>query len=252
MTELEIYRRLVLVMFVLAALSFVSLLFVTAPYGRHVRPGWGPTIPARSGWVIMESPAVVLFAVIYALGDHAAATIPVLLLLLWQLHYINRTFIYPFRLRAAGKRMPLSIAGMAFTFNCLNAYVNARWVSHFGDYPGDATVSMALAPGTALFLLGLLINLRSDAILLRLRGPGEAGYRIPRGGLFRWISCPNYLGEILAWLGWAVASWSLAGLAFAVFTLGNLVPRALAHHRWYLDRFPDYPRDRRALVPYLL
>ena len=80
---------------------------MTAPYGRHVRTGWGPTLPARVGWVVMESPAVVLFATIYSFGDHAAELAPLLLLALWQLHYINRTFVYPFRMRAAGKRMPI-------------------------------------------------------------------------------------------------------------------------------------------------
>jgi 3-oxo-5-alpha-steroid 4-dehydrogenase 1 len=38
---------------------------------------------------------------------------------------------------------------------------------------------------------------------------------------------------------------------FAV-SAAHLVPRALATHRWYRERFPDYPRERRALIPYLL
>jgi protein-S-isoprenylcysteine O-methyltransferase Ste14 len=252
MTELQVHGGLVAAMFVLAALSFVSLLFVTAPYGRHVRSGWGPTLPARAGWVVMESPAVLLFAAIYLLGDHATGLVPLFLLALWQLHYINRTFVYPFRIRAAGKRMPVLIAAMAFAFNCLNAYINARWISHFGAYPDAWTGQPLFLAGTVLFLVGWTINRQSDAILLRLRRPGDSGYRIPEGGLFRWVSCPNYLGEIIAWLGWALASWSLAGLAFAVFTIANLAPRAVANHRWYRERFSDYPAGRRALVPFLV
>ena len=66
------------------------------------------------------------------------------------------------------------------------------------------------------------------------------------------MSSPNYLGEIIEWTGWAIATWSLAGTAFAVYTAANLASRAFANHRWYRDRFPDYPSDRRALVPFLL
>ena len=58
--------------------------------------------------------------------------------------------------------------------------------------------------------------------------------------------------ELLEWVGFAIASWSLPGLAFAVYTAANLVPRALANRRWYRERFPDYPSERKALIPFLL
>jgi protein-S-isoprenylcysteine O-methyltransferase Ste14 len=103
-----------------------------------------------------------------------------------------------------------------------------------------------------VFAAGYFINRRSDTILRNLRKPGETGYKIPQGGMFRWISAPNYFGELTIWTGWAIATWSLAGLSFAVFTAANLVPRALTNHKWYLDKFPDYPAKRRAIIPYIL
>lgn len=250
--EQQVHSFLVLAMLVVAALTFVSLLRVTAPYGRHLRAGWGPTMAARAGWVVMESPAVLIFAIVYWSGDHARDFPGLVFLSLWQFHYLNRAFIYPFRLKEAGKRMPLVIVAMGVAFNCLNAYVNARWVSQFGHYADSWTHSIPFALGAACFVSGWILNQQSDAILMRLRRPGESGYQIPRGGLFRWVSCPNYLGEMLEWAGWALATWSLAGLAFAAFTVANLLPRALANHRWYQRQFPDYPRSRRALIPYLL
>jgi hypothetical protein len=57
---------------------------------------------------------------------------------------------------------------------------------------------------------------------------------------------------MLEWTGFAVASWSLPGLAFALYTAANLAPRALSHHRWYQEKFPDYPRERRALIPFVV
>ena len=51
-------------------------------------------------------------------------------------------------------------------------------------------------------------------ILRNLRAPGETGYKIPVGGLFRWVSSPNYFGELLEWTGWAIATWSIPGVAF--------------------------------------
>jgi protein-S-isoprenylcysteine O-methyltransferase Ste14 len=74
---------------------------------------------------------------------------------------------------------------------------------------------------------------------------------IPRGGLFRWVSAPNYLGEMMEWVGFAIATWSLAGAAFAVWTIANLLPRAVSNHRWYRSKFADYPPERRALIPWI-
>ena len=63
------------------------------------------------------------------------------------------------------------------------------------------------------------------------------------------MSCPNYLGELVEWAAWALLTGSLAGLSFFCFSAANLVPRARSHHRWYQSRFPDYPAQRKALLP---
>ena len=49
-----------------ASITFIYLFFVNAPYGRHMQQGWGRSISARVGWVIMESPCVILM-IIYGL-----------------------------------------------------------------------------------------------------------------------------------------------------------------------------------------
>ncbi len=245
------YDVLVGVEAALALPTFVALRSVTAPYGRHVRAGWGPALPARVAWVLMESPAVLLFAAVYAAGPRRLEPASLALLGLWQLHYLQRTFVYPLRLRPGG-RMPLAIVVMAIGFNVLNGWINARWISALGAYPPGWLAGPRFLAGAAVFLGGFALNVASDRALRRLRAPGETGYRVPRGGAFDLVSCPNYLGEIVEWIGWAVASWSLAGAAFALYTAANLAPRALAHHAWYRERFPDYPPERRALVPFLL
>jgi len=82
---------------------------------------------------------------------------------------------------------------------------------------------------------------------------GGAGYKIPYGGMFEFVSCANFFGEIVEWWGFAMASWSLPALAHAIFTTANLVPRALQHHQDYLNKYrEDYPKDRAAVIPYIL
>ena len=78
-----------------------------------------------------------------------------------------------------------------------------------------------------------------------------AGYYIPYGGLFGYVSAANYGGEIIEWAGYAVGTWSLPGLAFATFTFANLAPRGHQHHRWYKRTFKDYPPSRKAVLPFI-
>ncbi len=252
MTEATVHADLVAMMFVAAVFTALSVLVVTAPYGRHARGGWGPPVSTRTGWLIMEVPAIATFCIVYALGTHRAEAGPVGLLALWVWHYGYRGLVYPFRIKAGQKPMPLSIAAMGGGFNVYNGYLNARQVSEFGVYPASWLVDPRFVAGAVLFFVGWLINQHADAVLLALRKPGETGYKVPNGGLYRWISCPNYLGELIEWTGWALASWSFAGLGFALYTAANLVPRALDHHRWYRRAFPDYPPERRAVIPGLL
>lgn len=252
MTEATLYWGAVGLLYALAVVTFAALQFVTAPYGRHERRGWGPTIPGRLGWIVMESPSGLGFALIFALsGGFERSLAAGLLFGLWQLHYTYRAFVFPLQMRSP-RPMPLLVAVLAFAFNVLNAYVNARWIGHFGDYAAEWVSDPRFVVGATLFVGGFAANLHSDGVLRRLRAPGETGYRIPHAGLHRYVAAPNYFGEIVEWVGFALAAWSLAGLGFAVYTVANLLPRALDHHRWYRETFPDYPPERRALVPFLL
>lgn len=237
----------------LAVPVFLLLFFVRAPYGRHIRAGWGPVLDNRWGWFIMELPAVLVFAAIVLVYARLNVTV-VLLLLLWQLHYCHRVFIYPWTLKK-GRKMPWSIVLMALVFNTTNGYLNGWSIASQADKYGDAWItSPQFMLGVLVFFAGMALNKVSDRQLRHLRqtAGGKGDYQVPHGLAYRWVSCPNYLGEIIQWTGWAIAVWSLAGWVFAIWTMANLVPRALAHHRWYKETFEEYPPGRRALFPYLL
>jgi 3-oxo-5-alpha-steroid 4-dehydrogenase 1 len=251
-SEATLYSILLAVLLVSAVGTLLGASRVTAPYGRHLRSGWGPTLRSRTAWLAMESPAVVAFAGVYALGRNRADAAPLVLLSMWQTHYLFRTLIYPLGMPAIGRNMPASIALMGAGFNLFNAYLNARWISRFGTYDAHWLLGPRFLAGASLMGLGFATNVWADGALRGLRGPGETGYKIPHGGLYEWVSCTNYLGEIVEWTGWGIAAWSPAGLLFALYTVANLAPRALAHHAWYRRSFPQYPPRRKALVPFVL
>jgi 3-oxo-5-alpha-steroid 4-dehydrogenase 1 len=250
LSELAFFHALIAGWFSLAVVVFLSLLFFAAPYGRYVRRGWGLAINNRTGWVIMEATAPLAFAVCFVLGSNPNTVTTLVFLGLWEAHYLHRAFIYPFSLRQRSRGMPLLIISFGVLFNAVNGYINGRYIFSFsGGYTNQWLADPRFIAGVVLFIAGFIINRQADRILHNLSQSADSGYKIPYGGLYRWISCPNYLGEVIIWLGWALATWSLPGLAFAVWTMANLVPRAHSHHAWYRQHFPDYPPRRRAFLP---
>ncbi len=250
MKEITIYNSLLVAWFVLAAIVFIALFFVVAPYGRHIRKGWGYSIGNKLAWVLMEAPSPIVFAICMLIGSVRLNAVTIFFFVLYEAHYVHRAFIYPFSLRGKDKRMPLSIISFGFLFNIMNGYLNGRYIFNFsGGYANSWMLDPRFILGVTLFVIGYIINRQSDLALRELRKDGESGYKISYSRFHRWVSSPNYLGEIMIWTGWALATWSIPGLAFAFWTVANLLPRARANHAWYRQTFPDYPPERKALLP---
>lgn len=252
MSELQIFNGFLIAWFVLSAVTFVYLLIAPAPYGRHQRAGWGAHIGDKAGWVIMELPTVVVFGLLFFMGDRTGNAVAIAFLVMFQFHYVYRTFVFPMLLRGR-ETLPVAIVASGFVFNIINGYLNGRWLFTLGpQYSLSWLTDPRFLIGAVVFFTGFGFHFSSDSILRNLRCPGETDFKVPRGGLFRWVSCPNYLGEMTMWCGFAIATWSLPALAFFIWTFSNLFPRALSHHRWYRQTFPDYPGKRKAIIPYLL
>jgi 3-oxo-5-alpha-steroid 4-dehydrogenase 1 len=251
MSERAVFDGILWGFVALGAVTFLVLLFVVAPYGRHTRRGFGPLVNGTAGWLLMESTAALVPLAAFVVGEPAGAAAWVVLAV-WEVHYLHRGFVYPFRRKVAG-HMPVLIVVLGMFFNLVNGYLNGRWLSHFGPPLGlDWLTGPRFIAGLALFAVGFAINQHSDQVLFDLRARGEKGYSVPQRGLHRLVASPNYFGELVEWTGFAVLAWSPAAAVFVLWTAANLVPRAIPNRRWYRETFPDYPRERRALVPFVL
>jgi 3-oxo-5-alpha-steroid 4-dehydrogenase 1 len=237
----------------IAVILFPIMLKVTQPYGRHSKPNWGPMINNRFGWFLMELPSLVVFGYYLFFIEDWYNLIILISSLLWGLHYIHRVLIFPLQIRTARKKMPVIIVVFALFFNILNGFLNGYWLLHFADeYKFVLPVDLRITAGVILFLTGFVINKYHDNLLIKLRSASGNGYKIPYGGLFKYVSCPNFLGEIISWAGFALVAFNLPALSFLVWTLVNLLTRALDHHKWYLKEFPDYDKERKAIIPWLI
>lgn len=248
-------------MAVMAVIVFVALFYFKAGYGYLSTSKWGPKISNKAAWVIMEAPAFIFL--LYQTISFAASGVEtgnsriVLYIMagLFLLHYFQRSFIFPFLMRGKST-MPVAIMLMGMTFNTLNAYLIGGWLyvqAPAGMYETYWLWSPQFIIGAIIFFIGMAINLHSDHVIRNLRKPGDTKHYIPRKGLYRYVTSANYFGEFTEWVGYAILTWSPAGLLFAAWTFANLAPRAKSLTAKYEEEFGEEYKSlkKKHIIPFI-
>lgn len=257
-----------------------------AHYGRFGVNAPGVKLDPRLGWWLMELPATLSFLYHFYIGTKnrlrkeeeekkaaeaekrepkivgPSAKTSMALFLIWCIHYGNRGWFFPLTIRVAeGSQASFALHNslIGAVFLSLHGYLNARMFSEYGKHLQDDWLkSPQFITGLFIYACGYALTVHSESVLRNLRPLNEVvnqanRYKIPYGGGFDYVTNPQYLGELTAWLGFNILSGMAGnGLPVLFISLANLVPRAFENHKWYLKKFPDYPKDRTALIPFVL
>jgi len=192
------------VMLVSALLTFLGLSFFAAPYGKYsASKGFGPLVPAQIAWCFMEIPNLWVAAIVYAYRSNVSdpaisGQVNKVALFCFLLHYVNRSIIYPYRMRSSAcTPMPVSVMFAALIFCSWNGFNQSASLILVNHNPAKISDLQSIV-GLAVFAAGFYINVTSDSILISARKHGDKAanggpkYVIPTGGMFRYVSCANY------------------------------------------------------------
>ena len=238
--------------FICAVISLVVQIWKPLPYGKFSEVSEPCQIPIRPSWTAVHIiPGFVIFTITYFTGSHYNSPLNIALYLIFVLHYLTRG-VMSLISRYSQSRISIWVAIVIFSSNVLFHYLNADFIGSV-NYCRQYYYDPRFILGAVLFLMGFIINRVADIQLFFLRkSQKDHNYFIPRGMLFSTISCPNYFGEGLLWLGWAILTWSLAGLVWWLFLGAFLLPRSRQIHIWYRNNFnEDYPSRRKAILPFV-
>lgn len=250
---LEHFNILLIIMAAIAAIVFVALYFVEAGYGMLFNKRWGAPIPNKIAWVCMEAPVFLVMLLLWAWSDRRFETVPLLFFLFFELHYLQRSFIFPLLIKGKSK-MPAGIMAMGIVFNLLNGYIQGMWIFYLSPenmYTAEWLTTPQFMVGTLLFFGGMLVNWQSDYIVRHLRRSGDTNHYLPRGGMFDYVTSANYFGELVEWCGFAILTWSASGALFAWWTFANLVPRANTIWHKYKAMFGPEVGRRKRIIPFI-
>jgi 3-oxo-5-alpha-steroid 4-dehydrogenase 1 len=138
--------------------------------------------------------------------------------------------------------MPVIVMFSGAVFNLCNAFMQGGWL--FYKSPESMySLSWLWTPqfiiGSVIFFGGMVLNIQSDQIIQNLRQPGDSKHYLPVKGFFKYVTGAHYFGEVIEWTGFAILTWSVSGVLFALWTFANLVPRANAVYNKYKKMFGE-------------
>ncbi|MBO7764511.1 MAG: DUF1295 domain-containing protein [Bacteroidales bacterium] len=239
-------------MAIIAVIVYIALQYFKAGYGYLRTANWGPSIPNRPAWILMECPVFIVMVVLMVKYQANANIVTIAMATLFLIHYFQRSFIFPLLIKGKSK-MPIAIILMGATFNVINGILIGLWLFKYSNYTTDWLKSPQFIIGTLIFIFGMAVNLQSDYIIRHLRKPGDTKHYIPKGGMFKYVSSANYFGEITEWFGFAILTWSLPGALFCIWTFANLAPRAGSLYKKYEEEFGEEftKLKRKRVIPFI-
>lgn len=173
----------------------------------------------------------------------------------WTIHYAKRLLETLFVHRFSHATMPLR----NLFKNCSYYWLFAMYVAYHVNHPLYTPPSyLQFCTGLAMFAICELGNLFIHLALRDLRPPGTTVRKIPVATgnaftiLFNFVSCPNYFYEIGSWIGFTIMTSCLPAGLFTLAGAYQMTMWALGKHRAYKKEFPQYPKSRKAIFPFIL
>uniref|UniRef100_A0A1L8DYD0 very-long-chain enoyl-CoA reductase n=1 Tax=Nyssomyia neivai TaxID=330878 RepID=A0A1L8DYD0_9DIPT len=173
----------------------------------------------------------------------------------WTFHYTKRLLETIFVHRFSHSTMPLR----NLFKNCSYYWMFTAFVAYHVNHPFfTSPCTIQVYAGLIGFVICELGNFSIHMNLRNLRPPGTTIRKIPHAddnpltALFNLVSCPNYTYEILSWLFFSLMTQCIPSLVFTVAGMYQMTMWALGKHRNYKKEFKDYPRERKAIIPFLM
>lgn len=214
------------------------------PYGKF-RAGGG--VNSRIGLALAYATPVLVYIAFWFEGGSPRTPYHLAVFGAFLFHFVRRLFEICF-VNSYSRPTPLrALAVIALLYGGVAAscaFFQVRTV-------GLSTSHPIFILGLLIFAFGEVLNGYHHLLLARLRPPDARIYLMPCRGLFGWVACPHYLGEILSFVGYATMSDLLPVWGNAVVITAYLVSRANSTFNWYRREMAmRIPSRWRRLIPF--
>ncbi|XP_009763848.1 uncharacterized protein LOC107822323 [Nicotiana tabacum] len=204
-------------------------------------------LSSRIGMLILYTPACIMGFASFLLYPNGGTRFMILKSAV-TIHFLKRDLEVLFVHKYSGGMVLGSVLIISSAYFMLAAVMT--YIQHLIQGYTEPEIDLKYI-GLLIFVVGISGNFYHHYLLSKLRDNREKGYKIPHGGLFGLVICPHYLFEILGLLGIAFISQTSFSFCCAVGCALYLMGRSYVTRKWYLSKFEKFPKNVKALIPFV-
>lgn len=216
-------------------------------------PITGPQIAWRTTFILEYLGPILIHPILYFLlpGTSGASELQTYTFALVMIHFLKREFETFYIHRFSAATMPLRNVFTNSAHYWILGGVNLAYWNYRPASPATLPSNPYITyPALALFIVGEAGNLYTHIILRNLRSSGGTERGIPEGWGFGLVTCPNYMFEVVAWLGVALLTWSWSSVLFLAVSLLPMGSWGKKKEAKYRKEFGNrYQRKRFVMLP---
>ncbi|GMI80513.1 hypothetical protein like AT5G16010 [Hibiscus trionum] len=248
--SLDLTAASLLVLISLAILGFLELSGIHLKYSKFFNASSSSIsskVPSRVGMFLLYTPAFLVGVASFWLFPDGDLRF-LLLKSAITIHFFKRIFEVVFIHKYSGEMALDTFIIISVSYIFLSS---SLIYTHILNQERPEPSIDLMYPGVVLFLIGISGNFYHHYLLSKLRTKGGKDYKIPKGGLFELVICPHYLFEILGFLGISLISQTLYSFSVTLGCAVYLGCRSYDTRRWYISKFDDFPKEIRAIIPFV-
>ncbi|KAG4101152.1 hypothetical protein H8356DRAFT_1035082 [Neocallimastix lanati (nom. inval.)] len=203
----------------------------------------------RKGLFLIYISTIFSITIIYICDTRKKTPYHIIVYIFYLINYLKRCFEVLFIHKFSKKSSFFALLYIGISNTLVNTIL-CRYILLSNKNMDDSNFFYLILP-FPLILFGWFGTFYHHILLAKLRRSSRNAkrYKIPRGGLFDYVSCPHYFMEFLTWAGFSVIVHRLSFYGHVIFIFCTFVGRSYQTKKWYNNNIVGYPRKRKCLIP---
>jgi len=198
-------------------------------------------------------PILMSIVLAFYFGLNSCGVTHILAMFMSNFHYIRRVLESLIDIRGADRNNVVLVFAVVFYYWFIYGYLVLGSVFHESFNQTHTFLNVYLKGACVIaFFYAEFNNYSCHNILRNLKAKNNGRRGIPKGNMFKFVSCANYFWELISWFFFSLFVNTLHAYLFVLYSFILMTFPAIEKHKSYQKNFEDYPKNRKAIIPFII